>query len=256
MQKTRFGAVLVALLMVAGMLACPDQAFAQWGGQHSSWVDGIATEQSDGRYLYEFAVINTSDWGAPSAGGDGETPLIVDWELPLFDANVITDVTCPDYWLYEIIANPMDDANHTGYYNNPTGPYGQYKWNWTEAGDPYSGAYPNASQFENPPYLLHWYTPTSTFNYPEPINPIYPGQSLTGFSFMSAYSEMNSPYEASWYWLESTYGDPPGPTHPIGPNSPNSPGGGPGVIPEPLSAGMVMLSCLAVGGYLKKRRQA
>lgn len=194
----------------------------------ASRVDATVTDQGDGTFLYEFTVHNTT----PNANCE-VCDLIVNWELPIFaitDLVDLTSVTSPEGWEFEIIELAVNPNASTTYYNNPNGPYGQYRWNWdpandptldpTQGGDP--AAYgPNPDVFVNPPILIHWFT--TDVLAASPANPIFVGGSLNGFSFRSAFSQAPAPYQASWFQLPPTTGDPPIPNQPFFFGTPNSP---------------------------------
>ncbi len=96
-------AALAASLVPLGSVALNESAMAQ---ENTSRVDATVTPVGE-QFRYDFTVFNTS-FGAPSilgaAGGEGGTPIIVDWELPLFDLGDldIASIDSPDGWSYEI----------------------------------------------------------------------------------------------------------------------------------------------------------
>lgn len=193
-----------------------------------SHVESTVTPQQGGDFLYEFTVFNTS-----TLGYDEGFPVIVDWELPLFSPNGITNIQSPENWAFEIItfdgeivqtSNPnFGVGDQSGFYNNDDGPYGEYVWDWTADDDPVFNdpianpdglLYgPDPDQFEAPNFILHWYTLDGGEGFP--LNPILPFgppfNQLSGFSFLAADSAVNAPYQASWFREPQTIGDPPTP---------------------------------------------
>ena len=221
----------------------------------------------------------------------GDAPLVVDWELPLMVGpgqdwtDVVSDISSPiswpiyegqmeavsptpeHTWYYEVIdpitgyiweTNDPDFSagDDSAYYADPSGPYGEYSWTWTKEADPVwqddNDVYgPTPDQWETPDYLIHWYTP----DIPDfsPKAPIWPGQYLYGFSFMSDYSAGNAPYMDSWLDLPPTIGDPPFPAGSLptlpGPTVPG------GIIPLPAALPMALIAMAGMGGvgYLRRR---
>jgi hypothetical protein len=136
---------------------------------------------------------------------------------------------------------------------------------------------PNPQAFENPPYVIHWLTGFASFHgwdyYLTDVDaglennenvriitsptPLYPGQSQSGFSFLSSYSDQNAPYQAYWNSPPVTIGDPPIPGE-LGFSTPNSPArqaaqGSDPTIPTPaLLPGLVSMG---IGSWLKRRKQ-
>ncbi len=278
-------AAAVTALVPLGSIAV-DGANAQ--SVRSSYVEGTATEIGPNEYRYEFTLYNTS------IGSGGGNDLVVNWELPLFDADedTIRDIRSPEGgfsptsaeeeltpatavvesdWFYEIVVfgtgeivrtdNPLFAAGETsGYYGNASGPYGDYEWDWTKENDPVwqadNDVYgPNPDAWLTPNYILHWYT--KDIPDASPADPIRPGDFRTGYSFVSNYGAGNTPYQASWFFQPMTIGDPPSPTSPPDtsiPLSPNNPLTN-GVVPEPLTAAMSMLAGAALLGYATRRRR-
>ncbi len=202
------------------------------------------------QFLYQFTVHNTT---SPQVL---EPQSIVDWELPLWsfqdiDFNTIVD---PPGWTHEIL-NGKNDV--TGFYNNPNGLYGNYKWDWTAANDPTLQADPNAygpgaGVFENPPVIIHWVTTLDANN--NPTDPICVGQSRGGFSFISDFNFVPAPYVASWFFANPTIGDPPIPGQAFG--TPNSPARQAAqAIPEPGTLVLLSIGALLLMGYAWWRRQ-
>ena len=188
----------------------------------SSKVEAQVTDIS-GTFLYEFTLFNTSD---VEIGPD-----IVDFELPLFSLDDIDvdSILSPDGWTHEILVGKDDTSD---FYNNPEGPYGDYQWNYDADTDPLldlnQGGNPdlygdNPQVFENPPLIIHWYSEAEDIGdgFFLPLEPISPGDSLSGFSFESEFSDQNAPYLASWFRRPPLGGDPPIPDN--GFTTPNSP---------------------------------
>ena len=215
----------------------------------ASHVDSVITENA-GVFTYNYTVFNdsTDPYGGEGEGGEF---LLVDWELPFFEnpANVIFNIQSPDGWEFEILEG-VDDSSE--YYNNPNGFYGDYQWDYDPNNDPFAANYDQpAESYVDPPFILHWYTvdvPDSS-----PDNPIFPLESLDGFSFDTLVSEdVNVPYLASFFFEPPIQGDPP------------SPGGsGFGVprtvpqvqtgVPEPLTSSFSILAAAGMLSYLRRR---
>ncbi len=235
LQRAR---LLTALL--AG-LVCPLYASAAIiGPDYSSRVDATVTLTSGGQYRYSFTVVNTS-FGLSQLDG---VPVIMDWELPLFslDDLDVDSITSPEGWIHQIVTPPLPPSF----------------WNYSAANDPLldpgqggdPNLYgPNPQVFENPPFVLHWFT-----HDPETYG-IFPGSSLDGFGFLSSYSAFNAPYLASWVDLPPRGGDPPIPGSAFGtPLSPARLGAQQFLVPEPAS-----FLLLAIGGgmllvYCRRRK--
>lgn len=229
--------------------------------QYSSRVDSTVTPNG-GVFKYEFTVVNTTNFGSGIATGAfqeiwprGWDPWIVNWELPIFDINDVTNITAPDGWTWEII-NP---GSSTAYYNNPNSPYGHYRWDWTPGMDPTliddPNAYgPNPNVFLNPPLIIHWYTEAvQEEGGLLPLRPIGVWESLSGFGFESAYSATNAPYLSSWFELPPVAGDPPIPGSSF--SFPNSPAYREALnpIPEPISMTLAGIG-LATVAALRRRK--
>jgi hypothetical protein len=182
--------------------------------------------------------------------GAGVTPVIVDWELPLFSLDDIdvSSIQSPSGWNFEILTPPYN-SSYNGIvwssYDADTDPL----LDPSQGGDPDLYG-PNPQAFENPPYVLHWYWPNSSGG----AGPIFPGGFLSDFSFESDYSSQNAPYMASWQNLPPRGGDPPIPGSGFG--SPNSPArmAAQG-IPEPTTFVMFVMagSLLAAAGCRREK---
>lgn len=201
MRSTLFlfclGLVFVAQPAMGAIIVGPD---------YSSRVDATVTP-TNGLFNYQFEVFNTTPALFQASIGFSQVtvPVIMDWELPLFslDDLDVNSITSPTGWQYEIVAHP----------NAPS------FWNYSAANDPLldpnqggdPNLYgPNPEVFENPPYVLHWFTDD-----PESYG-IFPQGSLGGFGFLSQYSPFNAPYLASWVDLPPRGGDPPVPGQAFG----------------------------------------
>ena len=280
-QASRAG--IVAALVPLGMIGLPGQAQAEV--HRSSCVDGEVELQSGGQYLYEFTLRNnTTDDGDGSAYG----VYILDWELPLIVgpgqtwSDLVTDIQSPTNssnpdavpkpWYYEVItpagiiqASSDPDTPGVGepsaYYGNASGPYGEYDWSWDKDDDPVYqddnsvyGADPD--RWVTPDYLIHWYTPGVGTSGEAPLNPVWPGNSREGFSFLSDYSGGNAPYMASWYDYPSTIGDPPSPQG-GGPlpslPGPSAPPGAVVPLPAAFPVAFIVMAGMAGVGYLRRR---
>ncbi len=193
--------------------------------QRSSEVSTVV-QFLDPLYEYEYTVHNTSIAG-PS-GDDRQmwvTPTIVDYEVPLGGAGYAFNIQSPWGWLHELLSASEYEAR----FGVPN-PYGS-------------------------PYILHWYT--EIVDYVEvilPMNPIYPGESLSGFILQSYRGPIDGPYLTSWWDEERNIGDPPlpgglpvfGGTVPFRPAQ--------GVIPEPASMLLVAGGVGALAVRLRNRR--
>jgi hypothetical protein len=235
-------AALAGALVPLGTVALPDSALAQ---PNTSRVDATVTPVGDG-FRYDFTVVNTSEGGVATFGVGGGTPVIVDWELPLFSLDDIdvSSIVSPSGWNFEILTPPYDSSqNGTVWttYDADTDPL----LDPLQGGDPDLYG-PNPQVFENPPYVLHWFNVCCGSG---GAGPIFPGQFLSGFSFESEYSSQNAPYMASWSTFPPRGGDPPIPGSAFG--SPNSPArmAAQG-IPEPSSLVLLVMagSALAISG--------
>ncbi len=207
------GIVGVGLLSIAAGTVVTHAAMAV---PYSSRVDGVITPDGQA-YKYEFTVYNTTEIEEETA----VTPVIVDWELPLFSHFDIDDnsIVSPEGWTYEIISS----------------------WSYQTANDPVLAATPdiygpNPQVFETAPVIVHWFAITDDET--GPTQAIYPGGALSGFGFVSVYASQNAPYLTSWLDLPPITGDPPTPGHSFG--TPMSPARqqaqyGSGSVPEPTS---------------------
>ncbi|MBI3455598.1 MAG: PEP-CTERM sorting domain-containing protein [Candidatus Rokubacteria bacterium] len=205
LKHARAAALTAALVPLGSVAVTPAEAGVP-PPAYSSRVDATVTQPGGPGtpFLYGFTVVNTT----PSGAGP-PTPLIVDWELPIFAASDVFDITSPSGWNAEVIADPTNPATMTDFYNNPSGAYGQYNWNYDPATDPLlaadPGLYgPNPGAFENPPFIIHWVTNPDFIE-----SPIFPDDSLSGFGFMSDFGGTNAPYLTSWFFLPPVGGDPP-----------------------------------------------
>jgi hypothetical protein len=262
--KNAAGASLAASLVPLALAAAP--ADAQMGGEppHSARVDSAVT-QSSSLYNYSFTVFNTSP--NPNTQGIGGIPLLVNWELPIFNVNDVNNIQSPAGWTYEIVdtdGNLIDEntglptGGTSSYFNNPSGPYGDYGWDYDPNTDPDRGNYLNPDAFIDPPYIIHWYTPRSDYGGNNPILPIWVSDVnfLSGFGFESDFASTNAPYLSSWDFLRPRVGDPPIPGGAgFGfPNSPSYRNFGT-AVPEPSTFALLMAGSL-VGVGLRLRRRA
>ncbi len=232
-------AALATALVPLGAVALPDAAYAQLI-QNTSRVDATVTSVGS-NFLYEFTVRNTSggfevltdDFVAASIG----LPVIIDWELPLFDLDDVSSIQSPFGWDYEIVEPP---------YETDLGPI----WSSYDAGtdpllDPLQGGDPdlygpNPEVFENPPYVLHWF---ADFSQSGGAGAIFPGGFLSGFSFESEFTSRNAPYLASWSEFPPAGGDPPIPGGLFAFGTPNSPARQAAQgIPEPSSLVLLVMA--------------
>jgi len=210
------------------------------GPGYSSRVDATITP-SGAQFMYAFEVFNTS-------GGGGEvgtaqffgTPVIMDWELPLFSLSDldVNSIVSPLGWQHEIVSPHTAPPSFWNYVaaDDPLLDPGQ-------GGDPNLYG-PNPHVFENPPFVLHWFTDD-----PETYG-IFPGNSLGGFGFLSDFSPLNAPYLASWVDLPPRGGDPPIPGSAFG--TPNSPARQIAQQPEPST---ILLAAMCGLGLMVMRRK-
>lgn len=185
-------ALLAAALVPLGTIASTPLAEADF--IRSSDVRTTVT-QTGGVWKYEYTVYNTSpssdpDLGQfdPICGGNGSGgcwgwPMIIDYELPLDSPNVVSNVTSPATWAYEILS-AADFQGRFGVAN------------------PFSSA-----------YVLHWYDSAPSVAFPIapegfPWGDAYVG-SLGGFSFESTVGPIDGPYSTSWMDVQRNIGDPP-----------------------------------------------
>jgi hypothetical protein len=262
---------LAAALVPLGTLGMPNRAEAVAALPYSSHVEGSASDIGGGVFDYQFTVYNDTLIGGEGSGGFGGDYMIVDWELPIFDLDAVSNVLSPVDWWYEIVtpagviaqtsnANDSEGAL-SRYFNTAGGPYDLYGWTWTKEADPVwqadNAVYgPNPDAFLTPTYILHWYTGDSDLEggpAASPLNPIDEGDSLGGFSFKSLYGSANAPYMASWYQEPPTIGDPPSPTNPpqFFPNSPNAPS----FVPAPAALPGALLVMAGMAGFAVLRRR-
>lgn len=259
--------VVASVLVVTLLVACSSAMAA-----NSSYVWSNVTGSNP--YSYDFTVYNTSTW-------DGDAvPLVVNWELPLFDFSAeafadgglgdayISDINAPAGWEWEVLDNSKtpytilatSSPQYTSgdvslYYGNPEGPYGNYVWSWNPVDDPtpYDGA---VEDWANPPFVLHWYTPAVDGVAQNPIPPASApnggsqSNGLGGFSFSSEYLSQPAPYQATWFLEPVTFGGaqvPGGDPLPSAPNDVAS-------VPEPFTMITIFGGIAGVGAYIRKRR--
>lgn len=240
----------VALVPLGAVAVAPAEAGVAI--QRSSRVDatvippGGLGNPSATEFLYLFEVFNTT----PGSGLG--INRIVDWELPIFALTDVANIMSPSGWLSEVIAPTAT----TAVYNNPTGTYGLYSWNYNPATDPLLVANPNLygpnpGAFVSPPFIIHWFTDDDGGE--GPVAPIFEGDSLPGFSFMSDFGGTSAPYLASWFFQPPRGGDPPIPERPgfAFPNSDSFQQTQQAPIPEPAT---LLLLASGAGVLLLRRR--
>lgn len=234
-----FAKAFVATLLVMA-IASPGLT-STIGPFYSSRVDATVTLEGS-QYRYSFEVFNTTVGAAQFQG----IPVIMDWELPLFSLDDIipSSITSPEGWRHELVAHPMPPS------------FWNYRADEDPLLDPGQGGDPNLygpnpHVFENPPYVLHWFTEE-----PEQYG-IYPEESLSGFGFLSNYLPFNAPYLASWVDLPPRGGDPPIPGNAFGtPLSPARLGAQQFLIPEPSSAALLVLGTVLLAAGWRCRRSS
>jgi hypothetical protein len=246
-------AVLLAGFVLSGLAISAGSARADPFSAAGAYV--VPSTDFPGNYDYGYSIINTS---TPHAAGFDQ--VIVDWELPIFALDDVLIVFDPPGWRHEFVT----PRQSTLYYNNPSGPYGHYRWSYDPAFDPFiamvglTAAYgPNPNVFIDPPYIIHWYTCAleADPSCPDGGNPIREGDSLSGFRLVSFWPERNAPYQASFAYLPPATGDPPIPGRLgfISPNSPARQAAQNAGVPEPSA---LILMGLGGAGFLIRRRQS
>lgn len=158
-------------------------------------------------------------------------------------------------YIYETSDPAYSAGDDSNYYDNASGPYGEYDWSWTKEADPVwqadNGVYgPNPDRWLTPSHLIHWYTPDDPDA--SPRDPIWSFDSRDGFSFMSNFAAVNAPYMASWENEPSTIGDPPTPQGGALPGTPQFTGP---IVPLPAAfpVAVIVMAGMAGVGYLKRR---
>jgi hypothetical protein len=233
-------AALAGALVPLGSVALMESAVAQEG---TSRVDATVTPVGS-QFRYDFTVFNTSILGS------GSTAWLIDWELPLFDLGDLDlgSVDSPPEWAFEILTAPYDTGQGTNVwstYDPATDPL----LDSMQGGDPNLYG-PNPEVFDMPPYVLHWYEIDQSSG---GIG-VFPGEFLSGFSFISDYSSRSAPYMASWLSFPPRGGDPPIPGAGFG--SPNSPARKAAQgVPEPSTLVLFVLagSSLLVAGHRREK---
>lgn len=253
--KTLFASLAVssALLISAGSV----QAGVNEGGPwtQTSSVTDIVTDNGGGIWTYDYTVTNTSEpfFGQPLPPEipivEG-LPVIIDWELPWFADAGISNILSPIGWDFAIetigVANPLTGWEGIASWQDPLDPW-------------YAGA---DSPFTDVTEVLHWYSLCGASLPPgfpsdqipcSPDDVIFPGNSLSDFSFDAIFDETAAPYQASWAFLPVRTGDP---AFPLGGGLPASPltlGTTTGSVPEPSTLWLAGAGLLA--GFAATRRK-
>jgi hypothetical protein len=179
-------------------------------------------------YDYGYEVVNSST-----------NESIIEWYLPLLGSpdevivGGLDGVLVPEGWA--VTAFPWQSWHDFAYdadLDDKAGTYGV-----------------DATLFEHPDWVLHFTTePDLTlFTFPYAIGP---GESLDGFGFTSAVDPINVPYLARLGDGTLVLGDPLAPGFPDDDPPPPPPPGGP--VPEPVTAGLMGMSLLAL--CIRRRR--
>lgn len=246
------GAVAVnqAQGMTASHMEAPSPTFdgTHWNYSFTIFNDSFSDEYADA--VLSSNLIDEEPDAEPVFGFN-----LVDWELPLYDNTDLNDdivsmVTLPDGWAVEVIVGAGNSSSVPGL----TEAYGDYNWadGYDPNQDPDHGVNYNGNDFLDPSYVLHFY---STFDADgDPFNPVAEGGFLGGFGFKSIYDGTASPYLASFIFEPQAVGDPPTPLAGFAPNTPSHPASQQAVVPEPMTAGLVAMSGMALLAGLKRRR--
>lgn len=222
-----------AAVLVPSFGDCPVESDAEAGRTSAVLSSTLAGTPNNS---FNFKVCNTSfDFNRREE--QGTNFLLRDWELPYDPLGQITEITAPSGWGWTI--------ETVGAANNATGWDGAVP-TWFNPADP----------FYDPRYLgltqvIHFYTcgsgnadtnPCPEANDGSPFgDPLRPGESLEGFSFLSPFGVTNAPYQASWILQRPRSGDP---DFPIA-GAPNTPGLR-NPVPEPSGAALATLGLLAL----------
>jgi hypothetical protein len=106
---------------------------------------------------------------------------------------------------------------------------------------------------------LHWYTcggfgefGEGCFGETGGFNPIFPGDSLAGFSFEASFGPTGAPYQASWARLPVRTGDP---AFPLGGGVPASPMALGNNVPEPGTLPLAVLGAISAFAVTRRRRK-
>jgi hypothetical protein len=288
----------VKIRITAGMLICLCAAQLIAAGVKPALAIKITSVSTtitpEGDYFrYNFTLKNDSTAGE----------RILAWDLPLFSLDDIVpgSITSPGQrlgegsrfqyyrgWNYGLIqgttqGSPVIASDIVPLNANSTSRASKYSFGWKyNAATDYQLVAnpdqfgPNPQAFENPPYVIHWFTGfTYALGYQNNLanrdstddsaitittspTELNAGQSQSGFSFLSSYSDQNAPYQAYWNWPPVTIGDPPIPGE-LGFSTPNSParqaaqGPNPAAVPTP--AMLPGLASMGIGSWLKRRKQ-
>jgi len=260
MLKTKFNpatpghkAVLLTALGTVAAAGFTPQAeaggtFCEGPGCQESHIETMTTDLGGGLWDYDYTVFNDSD-----PRGD----IIVDWELPYFGDEGITDIRSPDGWDWTIeTIGVFGDPNDTGW---------EGVANWQTPGD---DLYVAGSPYNDVTQVLHWFCMNSDigegcfgensdgdFTSGDPIFPNFGegSNSLGGFGFEASFGPTDAPYQASWAILEVNTGDPPipGQSGGAGPASPRATG----TVPEPGTLALAALGALGAFGAKRRRRR-
>jgi hypothetical protein len=232
--------LLLTLLAAVG-------GYAQWDVTRTSDVSSIVTEDSPGIWTYNFTVINTSP--APQSflnGNDQEIdvwPLIVDYELPLYDPDVVFDVASPDGWSYEFIN--ADDYESIYGEANPFGSEWIIHWQTLEL------LYAAAPVGLIDSFAVVEYKPIAPVGYNAAFEADYYEDRTDGFIFKSYRAPVNGPYSTSWDDYFRNIGDPPLPGQTVGGDG--APTYDPGGPSTPELSTWLLLACSAFAGLALRR---
>jgi len=219
--------------------------------QLSHVTDEVTGGTGGDPYHYEFTVYNDSfdDYGG------GIIDIVVDWELPYFNDMGITNVLSPFGWKHEIetigVANPDTGWDGVAAWNDPND-------EWYQLLDGANNPIFDATQ------VLHWYCDDLAFGDGGEGGAclefgIYPGGSLSGFSFDADFDAVAAPYQTSWAQLPLFTGDPafPFPAG-VGVGSPSATGRNFQGVPEPGTIALMSLGLAGFVGsaYRRKKKQA